>query len=133
MATLVGHDGTITVGTAGATTLAQVTSWTSNLDVDDVDITSMDSGGHKEFAPGLDEFTIDFEARIASDQSLTALLPGATGTFTGTSSGDAPYITVSGGGYVKSLKVKTDMKGEVLLTGQWRGSGAASLVITPGT
>jgi len=130
MSALTGKQGTVYVGTSAATQVLKVRSWTANLDCDDIDLTSMDSAGVKEYAAGLTGWTIDFDALIDSAQTTSVLMPGIGNAIAITSDDGAPYIAVSGAGYIKSCKPKTDYKGEVSLSCSWQGSGAATVGIT---
>lgn len=126
MATLTGTQGNLKID---GTSVKVLRSWGANIDVDDVDITSMDSGGHKQFTPGLDGCDVEFEALLDSAQDLTIITPGAPGTIAGRSVATGTALKLGGTGYIKSLKPKVDLKGEVSITGTFKISGAYTLEI----
>lgn len=53
----------------GANKVAEITSWSLDLGADDIEITSFDSAGKKEFLAGLTEWSGSFEGNFKPDDT----------------------------------------------------------------
>ena len=106
-------------GTGGAVKLgtnkiAEIANWSLDLGADDIDITSFDSNGWKEYLAGLKEWSGSIEGNFKPTDTngqkaiLTAWLNGTALTFTfEVSSG----VTFQGSAFVKpSIEVPVDDK-----------------------
>lgn len=58
---IAGKDGSVYIG---ANKVAEINSWSLDLGADDIDITSFDSAGWKEFLAGLKEWSGSFEGNF---------------------------------------------------------------------
>lgn len=58
---IAGKDGSVYIGT---NKVAEISSWSLDLGADDIDITSFDSAGWKEFLAGLKEWSGSFEGNF---------------------------------------------------------------------
>ncbi len=106
-------------GTGGAVKLsankvAEISNWSLDLGADDIDVTSFDSQGWKEYLAGLKEWSGSIEGNLKTDDTngqkaiLNAWLSGAPLAFTfEVSSG----VSFQGSAYVKpSIEVPVDDK-----------------------
>ena len=106
-------------GTGGAVKLsankvAEISSWSLDLGADDIDITSFDSNGWKEYLAGLKEWSGSIEGNLKTNDTngqkaiFSAWLAGTPLTFTfEVSSG----VTFQGSAFVKpSIEVPVDDK-----------------------
>lgn len=113
----------------GAKTVAEIKSWSLDLGVDDIDVTSFDSGGKKEFIAGLTEWSGSFEGSLKADDTdgqkaiFAAWAAGTPLTLTfQVSSG----VTFSGSAYVKpSIEVPVDDKAS--FSCDFQGTGELTL------
>ena len=98
----------------GANKVAEISNWSLDLGADDIDITSFDSNGWKEYLAGLKEWSGSIEGNLKTDDTngqkaiLQAWLAGTLLTFTfEVSSG----VTFQGSALVKpSIEVPVDDK-----------------------
>jgi predicted secreted protein len=106
-------------GTGGAVKIsankvAEISNWSLDLGADDIDVTSFDSNGWKEYLAGLKEWSGSIEGNLKTDDTngqkaiLNAWLSGTPLTFTfEVSSG----VTFQGSAFVKpSIEVPVDDK-----------------------
>jgi len=97
-----------------ANKVAEISNWSLDLGADDIDITSFDSNGWKEYLAGLKEWSGSIEGNLKTDDTngqkaiLQAWLAGTPLTFTfEVSSG----VTFQGSALVKpSIEVPVDDK-----------------------
>ncbi len=121
-------------GTGGAVKLsankvAEISNWSLDLGADDIDITSFDSNGWKEYLAGLKEWSGSIEGNLKTDDTngqkaiFNAWLTGTPLTFTfEVSSG----VTFQGSAFVKpSIEVPVDDK--ATFSCDIQGTGALSL------
>jgi len=109
--------------------IAEISNWSLDLGADDIDITSFDSNGWKEFLAGLKEWSGSIEGNLKTDDTngqkaiLQAWLAGTPLTFTfEVSSG----VTFQGSALVKpSIEVPVDDKASFSCDIQ--GTGALTL------
>jgi len=98
----------------GANKIAELSNWSLDLGADDIDVTSFDSNGWKEFLAGLKEWSGSIEGNLKTDDTngqkaiLNAWLAGTALEFTfEVSSG----VTFEGEALVKpSIEVPVDDK-----------------------
>jgi len=98
----------------GANKIAELSNWSLDLGADDIDVTSFDSQGWKEYLAGLKEWSGSIEGNLKTGDTngqkaiLQAWLAGTTLTFTfEVSSG----VTFQGSAFVKpSIEVPVDDK-----------------------
>jgi predicted secreted protein len=98
----------------GANKIAEISNWSLDLGADDVEITSFDSNGWKEYLAGLKEWSGSIEGNFKPDDTngqkaiLNAWLSGEKLTFTfEVSSG----VSFQGNAFVKpSIEVPVDDK-----------------------
>jgi predicted secreted protein len=98
----------------GANKIAEISNWSLDLGADDIDITSFDSQGWKEYLAGLKEWSGSIEGNLKTDDTngqkaiLNAWLNGEKLTFTfEVSSG----VSFQGEAFVKpSIEVPVDDK-----------------------
>jgi len=98
----------------GANKIAEISNWSLDLGADDIDITSFDSGGWKEYLAGLKEWSGSIEGNFDSTDTtgqkaiLNAWINGETLEFTfEVSSG----VSFQGEAFVKpSIEVPVDDK-----------------------
>ena len=98
----------------GANKIAEISNWSLDLGADDIDITSFDSEGWKEYLAGLKEWSGSMEGNLKTDDTngqkaiLNAWLNGEKLTFTfEVSSG----VSFQGEAFVKpSIEVPVDDK-----------------------
>jgi len=98
----------------GANKIAEISNWSLDLGADDIDITSFDSNGWKEYLAGLKEWSGSIEGNLKTDDTngqkaiFSAWLAGTPLTFTfEVSSG----VTFKGEALVKpSIEVPVDDK-----------------------
>ena len=113
----------------GANKVAEISNWSLDLGADDIDITSFDSNGWKEFLGGLKEWSGSIEGNLKTGDTsgqkaiLQAWLSGETLDFTfEVSSG----VTFSGSALVKpSIEVPVDDK--ATFSCDIQGTGALTL------
>jgi predicted secreted protein len=113
----------------GANKIAEISNWSLDLGADDIDITSFDSNGWKEYLAGLKEWSGSIEGNFKPNDTngqkaiLTAWLNGTALTFTfEVSSG----VTFQGSALVKpSIEVPVDDKATFSCAIQ--GTGALTL------
>jgi len=113
----------------GASKVAELSSWSLDLGADDVDVTSFDSNGWKEYLAGLKEWSGSIEGNLKTDDTngqkaiLAAWLAGTKLTFTfEVSTG----VTFQGDALVKpSIEVPVDDKAS--FSCDITGTGALSL------
>ena len=98
----------------GANKIAEISNWSLDLGADDIDITSFDSNGWKEYLAGLKEWSGSIEGNLKTDDTngqkaiLNAWINGETLEFTfEVSSG----VSFQGEAFVKpSIEVPVDDK-----------------------
>lgn len=98
----------------GANKIAEISNWSLDLGADDIEITSFDSNGWKEYLAGLKEWSGSIEGNLKTDDTngqkaiLNAWLNGTKLSFTfEVSSG----VTFQGEAFVKpSIEVPVDDK-----------------------
>ena len=98
----------------GANKIAEISNWSLDLGADDIEITSFDSNGWKEYLAGLKEWSGSIEGNLKTDDTngqkaiLNAWLNGTKLSFTfEVSSG----VTFTGDAFVKpSIEVPVDDK-----------------------
>jgi len=113
----------------GANKIAELSNWSLDLGADDIDVTSFDSNGWKEFLAGLKEWSGSIEGNLKTDDTngqkaiLNAWLAGTALEFTfEVSSG----VTFEGEALVKpSIEVPVDDKASFSCDIQ--GTGALTL------
>ena len=113
----------------GASKVAELSNWSLDLGADDVDVTSFDSNGWKEYLAGLKEWSGSIEGNLKTDDTngqkaiLAAWLAGTKLTFTfEVSTG----VTFQGDALVKpSIEVPVDDKAS--FSCDITGTGALSL------
>ena len=121
-------------GTGGAVKLgtnkiAEISNWSLDLGADDIDITSFDSNGWKEYLAGLKEWSGSIEGNLKTNDTngqkaiFSAWLAGTPLTFTfEVSSG----VTFQGSAFVKpSIEVPVDDK--ATFSCDIQGTGALTL------
>ncbi len=98
----------------GAATVAEISNWSLDLGADDIDITSFDSDGWKEYLAGLKEWSGSLEGNYKSDDTngqkaiITAWVNGTPVSFVFTV---APGVTFTGDAFVKpNIEVPVDDK-----------------------
>jgi predicted secreted protein len=112
-----------------ANKIAEISNWSLDLGADDIDITSFDSQGWKEYLAGLKEWSGSIEGNFKPDDTtgqkaiLNAWLSGEKLTFTfEVSSG----VTFQGSAFVKpSIEVPVDDK--ATFSCDIQGTGALTL------
>ena len=108
---LAGKSGAVKLG---ANKVAEISNWSLDLGADDIDITSFDSNGWKEYLAGLKEWSGSIEGNLKTNDTngqkaiFSAWLAGTPLTFTfEVSSG----VTFQGSAFVKpSIEVPVDDK-----------------------
>jgi predicted secreted protein len=113
----------------GASKVAELSNWSLDLGADDVDVTSFDSNGWKEFLAGLKEWSGSIEGNLKTDDTngqkaiLAAWVAGSELTFTfEVSTG----VTFQGDALVKpSIEVPVDDKAS--FSCDLQGTGALTL------
>ena len=123
-------------GTGGAVKLntnkvAEISNWSLDLGADDVEITSFDSNGWKEYLAGLKEWSGSIEGNLKTDDTngqkaiLNAWINGETLEFTFEVS---PGVSFQGEAFVKpSIEVPVDDKAS--FSCDITGTGALTLPI----
>jgi len=108
---LAGKGGAVKLGT---NKIAEISNWSLDLGADDIDITSFDSNGWKEYLAGLKEWSGSIEGNLKTDDTngqkaiLNAWLSGASLAFTFVVSSG---VTFQGSALVKpSIEVPVDDK-----------------------
>jgi predicted secreted protein len=108
---LTGKSGAVKLG---ANKIAEISNWSLDLGADDIDITSFDSQGWKEYLAGLKEWSGSIEGNLKPDDTngqkaiLNAWLSGEKLTFTFEVSSD---VSFQGEAFVKpSIEVPVDDK-----------------------
>lgn len=113
----------------GANKVAEITSWSLDLEADDIDVTSFDSAGKKEFLAGLTEWSGSIEGNLKADDTN-----GQKAIFSAWASGTAlnfifkvsEAISYSGSAFVKpSIEVPVDDKAS--FSCDFQGTGALTL------
>ena len=126
MAKVTGKDGGVYIG---ASKIAELENWSLDMGADDVDVTSFDSEGWKEFLAGLKEWSGSAEGNYDSTDTagqkaiLTAWLNGEAVTL------DLKVnstITFSGSALVKPA-IETPVDDKVSFSFDFQGTGALSL------
>ncbi len=121
-----GKEGSVAIG---ANKVAEIKSWSLDLGADDIDITSFDSNGKKEFLAGLTEWSGSFEGNLktADTNGQKALLNAwANGTPVTLNLKVDDTVTFSGSAYVKpSIEVPVDDKAS--FSCDFQGTGALTL------
>ena len=115
----------------GANKIAEISNWSLDLGADDVEITSFDSNGWKEYLAGLKEWSGSIEGNLKTDDTngqkaiLNAWINGETLEFTfEVSSG----VSFTGNAYVKpSIEVPVDDKAS--FSCDFQGTGALTLPV----
>jgi predicted secreted protein len=123
---LAGKSGAVKLG---ANKIAEISNWSLDLGADDIEITSFDSNGWKEYLAGLKEWSGSIEGNLKTDDTngqkaiLNAWINGETLEFTfEVSSG----VTFKGDALVKpSIEVPVDDKASFSCDIQ--GTGALTL------
>jgi len=113
----------------GANKIAEISNWSLDLGADDIEITSFDSNGWKEYLAGLKEWSGSIEGNLKTDDTngqkaiLNAWINGETLEFTfEVSSG----VSFQGEAFVKpSIEVPVDDKASFSCDIQ--GTGALTL------
>jgi len=108
---IAGYGGAVKLG---ANKIAEISNWSLDLGADDIEITSFDSEGWKEYLAGLKEWSGSIEGNLKTDDTngqkaiLTAWINGETLEFTfEVSSG----VSFQGEAFVKpSIEVPVDDK-----------------------
>ena len=108
---LAGKSGAVKLG---ANKVAEISNWSLDLGADDIDITSFDSNGWKEYLAGLKEWSGSIEGNLKTNDTngqkaiFSAWLAGTPLTFTfEVSSG----VTFQGSAFVKpSIELPVDDK-----------------------
>jgi predicted secreted protein len=108
---IAGYGGAVKLG---ANKIAEISNWSLDLGADDIEITSFDSEGWKEYLAGLKEWSGSIEGNLKTDDTngqkaiLNAWLNGTKLSFTfEVSSG----VTFTGDAFVKpSIEVPIDDK-----------------------
>ena len=108
---IAGYGGAVKLGT---NKIAEISNWSLDLGADDIDITSFDSNGWKEYLAGLKEWSGSIEGNLKTNDTngqkaiFNAWLAGTPLTFTfEVSSG----VTFQGSAFVKpSIEVPVDDK-----------------------
>jgi len=108
---IAGYGGAVKLG---ANKIAEISNWSLDLGADDIDITSFDSNGWKEYLAGLKEWSGSIEGNLKTNDTngqkaiFSAWLAGTPLTFTfEVSSG----VTFQGSAFVKpSIEVPVDDK-----------------------
>jgi len=113
----------------GANKIAEIANWSLDLGADDIDITSFDSQGWKEYLAGLKEWSGSLEGNFMPDDTngqkaiLQAWLNGEALSF---SFKVSDTITFTGDAFVKpSIEVPVDDK--VTFSCDFTGTGALGL------
>jgi len=113
----------------GANTVAEINSWSLDLGADDIDVTSFDSAGKKEFLAGLTEWSGSFEGNLKADDTngQKALLNAwANGTPVELTFQVSAGVTFAGSAYVKpSIEVPVDDKAS--FSCDFQGTGELTL------
>lgn len=116
------------VGKTGSWTLSStnvgIESIEMNYEGDEIDVTGMDSSGAAEFLMGVTNWSGSVTGWV--NGSLAGLVPGtaiSSSVFACGSTGAPKFTAPSPGGFIKSLKVNSEVKGAVNVTIQFRGSG----------
>lgn len=123
---LAGRGGSVYIG---ANKVAEISNWSLDLGADDIEITSFDSQGWKEYLAGLKEWSGSIEGNFKPDDTngqkaiLQAWLDGTALNFEFRVS---DTVTFSGSAYVKpSIEVPADDKASFSCDIQ--GTGALTL------
>lgn len=113
----------------GANKIAEIANWSLDLGADDIDITSFDSQGWKEYLAGLKEWSGSLEGNFMPEDTngqkaiLAAWLSGTALTFTLKVS---DTVSFTGNAFVKpSIEVPVDDK--VTFSCDFTGTGALEL------
>ena len=108
---IAGKGGSVNIG---ANKVAEIANWSLDLGTDDIDITSFDSNGWKEYLAGLKEWSGNMEGNLKIGDTngqkaiLNAWLAGETVVVNLNVSAD---VTFSGSAFVKpSIEVPVDDK-----------------------
>ena len=123
---IAGYGGAVKLG---ANKIAEISNWSLDLGADDIDITSFDSNGWKEYLAGLKEWSGSIEGNLKTNDTngqkaiFSAWLAGTPLTFTfEVSSG----VTFQGSAFVKpSIEVPVDDK--ATFSCDIQGTGALTL------
>lgn len=112
--------------------VAEIKSWTINCDADNIDVTSFDSNGWKEFLAGLKEWSGSFEGNFKPDDTngqralITAWQNGSTVSL------ELRIDTtkkITGSAYVKfSIEMPVDDKASISF--DFQGTGQPTLTLS---
>lgn len=123
---IAGKGGSVNIAAAK---VAEIVNWSLDLGADDIDVTSFDSGGWKEFLAGLKEWSGSMEGNFKPTDTtgqkaiLAAWAAGTPVTFTFKVS---PTVSFSGDAFVKpSIEVPVDDK--ATFSCDFQGTGALTL------
>ena len=123
---LAGKGGSLNIG---ANKVAEIANWSLDLGADDIDVTSFDSDGWKEFLAGLKEWSGSMEGNFKPTDTtgqkaiLAAWAAGTPVTFTFKVSST---VSFSGDAFVKpSIEVPVDDK--ATFSCDFQGTGALTL------
>ncbi len=72
---ITGTKGTVTIGAPGTNPIAELSGWSLDLGVDNVDVTNFDSDGWREFLAGIKEWSGSFEGNLVLEDSADPLKP----------------------------------------------------------
>lgn len=115
----------------GANTVAEISNWSLDLGADDIDITSFDSAGKKEFLAGLTEWSGSFEGNYKSDDTngqKAIIAAWAAGSSVELTLQVSAGVTFVGDAYVKpSIEVPVDDKAS--FSCDFQGTGALTLPV----
>lgn len=130
MAKFAGRGGSVKVGT---TTVAEIKSWSLELSVDTIDVTSFSSGGWKEIIAGIKEWSGSAEGNwdMTDTQGQKALQDALLG---GTTVTINLYIDstkrYSGTAYIKSVSVEAAADDVVSVSFDFEGTGQLQYLTT---
>ncbi len=123
---IAGKGGSVNVG---ANKVAEISNWSLDLGSDDIDITSFDSNGWKEFLAGLKEWSGSLEGNFKHDDTngqkaiLAAWVAGTALTFNLKVS---DTVTFSGSAFVKP-SIETPVDDKASFSCDFQGTGALTL------
>ena len=113
----------------GANKIAEIANWSLDLGADDIDITSFDSDGWKEYLAGLKEWSGSMEGNFKADDTngqKAILAAWAAGTALGFVFNVSSTISFSGDAFVK-LAIEVPVEDKATFSCDLQGTGELTL------
>lgn len=110
----------------GAHTVAEISNWSLDLGADDIDVTSFDSNGWKEFLSGLKEWSGSFEGNYVQNDTngQKAIIDAwVSGQYLSLTLEVSPTVSFTGNAFFKP-SIETPVGDKASFSCDFQGTGA---------